>query len=316
MRNKNWVSRMLSSWPAKVLSLAAALLLFFFYRLNRLEDRYISVPLSVSMNDEFVPASEYPRAVRITLRGESNSLFKIQEGDIHAALDLSGFRSEGVFRVPVQIEKLGSALGVDPLEIKADPGEVAVGMERRVSKTVPITPSFRGFLEPGFELVAFDFVPPEVEIYGPARAVGRVADVTSDFIELTGRNADFAVRIRLLKKESLVNFSGADSVEFRAVVQKSLAVRIFPSLEIAVRGLPDGLQLATPLPKGWVGVRSSNSDISGFAPGPDTLSVDLTIARKPGSYTIPVTAWAPEGYVVERFEPRSLTVVLEARKEF
>ena len=115
MRSKGLFKRLLSKWPVKVLSLAAALLLFFFYRLNRLEDRYISVPLTVSMNDEYVLASQSPRSVRVTLRGEANALASIQEDDVRASLDLNAFRVEGHYRAPVQMERTGTALGVDPL---------------------------------------------------------------------------------------------------------------------------------------------------------------------------------------------------------
>jgi YbbR domain-containing protein len=306
---------MLSDWPAKVLSLAAALLLFFFYRLNRLEDRYISVPLAVSINDEYLPASQYPRSVRITLRGESNALFKIQDDDVRASLDLSVFRSDGVYRVPVQIEKRGTALGIDPLEIQVEPADVAINMEKRVSRIVPVTPSFRGFLVPGYELVSFDFTPPEVEVYGPVSAMLRISDLSTDFIELSGRNSDFTAKVRLVKKDNLVYINGSDSVEFRAIVQKSLAIKTFDPLQIGSVGLPETLALASPLPPGSLSVRSSTSDISGFDPDTAVLEVDLSTIRRPGTYTVSIRAKVPEGYTVERYEPKTLTVVVVAKKE-
>ena len=48
------------------------------------------------------------------LKGEANSIFAVQEGDLEAILDVSGFKAEGVYRVPVVVEKLGSAFGIDP----------------------------------------------------------------------------------------------------------------------------------------------------------------------------------------------------------
>jgi YbbR domain-containing protein len=308
LRNKSRVKKLTADWPAKVLSLAAALLLFFFYRLNRLEDRYLSVPLSVTVNDEFAPASQVPRSVRISLRGESNALFSIQEDDIKASLDLSGYRSEGVFRAAVQIEKRGSALGVDPLEIKSDPSEIAIGMERKVSRVVPVTPSFRGFLEPGYELVSFEIAPPEVEINGPSSAVARVSDLATDFIELSGRSADFSTKVKLVKKESLVFFSGPDEVQFRAVVRRSLATRSFERLPILPTGLDEAFDLAAPLPAGKLRLRASGEATADFAPSPGALSVDLSSVKKPGSYSLPVLAVLPDGFVVESYEPQSVTV--------
>jgi hypothetical protein len=315
MRTKGLAGRLLANWPAKVLSLAAALLLFVFYRLNRLEDRYISVPLAVSMNEEYVPASQYPRSVRVTLHGESNSLFKIQEDDIGASLDLSGIRGEGVFRVPVQVDKRGTALGIDPLELKVEPVDVAMAMERKAIRLVPVTPSFRGFLEPGFELVSFELNPSQVEIYGPASAVARVADVATESIELAGRNVDFSVTTRFVQREGLVYVAGPATVGFKAVVQKSLAVRNLESIQIEARGLDPALAILLPLPAGSASIRSAGADISAYRPGPGLLSADLSGVKKAGSYDLPVSAIAPEGYTVERYEPRTVTVVVEDRKE-
>jgi hypothetical protein len=310
MPNKGIARRLVSNWPAKVLSLAAALLLFFFYRLNRLEDRYISVPLAVSLGDEFLPSSQYPRSVRVTLRGEPNALFSIQEDDVRASLDLSGYRAEGQYRAPVQVERRGTALGVDPLEIMTDPAEVPVSMEKRSTRVVPVTPSFQGFLEPGYELLSFDINPSEIEVSGPASAVARVSDVQTDSIELAGRNADFTVKARVINKESLVSISGPDIVEFRAVVQRSLAIKSFEGIAIEGEGLAGGLALAAPLPTGSLRVRSSTTDITGFSPAQGILFVDLSDFRKAGAYQAKVQSRAPDGFTIERFEPQAIQVTI------
>lgn len=315
MRNKGFWARAFSDWPAKVLSFAAALLLFFFYRLNRLEERYLSVPLSVQMNEEYVPASQYPRSVRVTLRGESNALYAIQEEDLRAVLDLSSERGEGVAKAPVLIEKRGNALGIDPLEILAEPPEIAVAMERKVSRIVPITPSFRGYLEPGYELVSFDFSPAEVEIAGPASAVARVADVATDSIELSGRREDFTVKTRLARRDPLILVVGSDAVEFSAAVQQSLAVKTFDSLEIGVLGLSEGLELEEPLPFGSLKIQSSKADLRGYEPAAGVLYVDFSSVRRPGAYTLPVAASLPPDFAVDSYLPATVAVRLVAKKE-
>jgi hypothetical protein len=308
--SSGFAKRLLANWPAKMLSLAAALLLFSFYRLNRLEDRYISVPLSVSMNDEYVPSSQYPRSVRVHLRGESNAIFAIQEDDVRAALDLTGYNAEGKYHAPVQIERKGSALGVDPLEIRTDPADLVVSMEKRTTRLVPITPSFKGFLEPGYELVSFELSPSEVEISGPAGSVSKVGEAQTDFIELAGRNADFIVKTRIIRKDSLVSVSGPESVEFRAIVQRSLAIKDFEGVAIVGQGLPPELALSSALPAGRLRIRSSTTDITGFTPAQGILYADLSEIKKPGAYQAKVRSRSPDGFTIERFEPQSVQVTI------
>jgi YbbR domain-containing protein len=306
MPSKSLASRLLAEWPVKALSLGAAVVLFFFYQYSRLEDRYISVPLTVTANDDYVLASQAPRSVRVTLRGEANAIVAIQEEDIRASLDLSSYRAEGQFRAPVLVERRGAALGVDPLEIRTDPADVAVTIGKRVSRTVPVTPSFKGFLEPGYEIVSFDLTPSEVDISGPESAVSQVDDMQTDFIELTGRNSDFTVKTRLVNKESLVSVSGPGSVEFRAVVQRSLAIKTFEGVAIQAEGLASELVLSQSLPLASLRLRSSTADIAGYSPPLGTLYVDLSAIRGPGAYQVKVQARAPDGFTVERFDPQSV----------
>ncbi len=305
MRNRDFLGRVLADWPAKVLSLCAALLLFFFYQLNRLENRPLSVPLEVKVGADFVPASQYPRSVRVTLRGESGAIYTIQEEDIVARLDLSSYRSEGSFRVPIQIERAGTALGVDPLEIQVEPADVELSIERRSARAVPVSPAFRGFVQKGFEIAGFEIQPPDVEISGPASAVDKVVDVKTEPIELTGRASDFTVKAKLVRKESLVALSGTGSVDVRVSVARSAGILSFEDVEIAVGGLPDGLVPVPPLPRARVDLRPiPGAEAPALADLPfGTLWVDASGLRASGAYELAVAASAPGGYEIVGLEP-------------
>jgi len=313
MKNKIFPKRFFDDWPAKVLSLAAALLVFFFFNLTRLEQRYLSIPLVVSLNDEFVPSSQFPRTVRVSMRGERDTLYTLREDDIAASVDLSGYRSEGAYSVPVHLERRGAALAVDPLELSADPGEIVVGMERKTIRSIPVTPSFRGFLEPGFELVSFELEPAEVEISGPAGAVARATDIATESIELGSRKADFSVDARLVKKDNLISLVDDGTVQIRVRVRKTLDSRTLENVRVAVTGLAPGLALAEALPSGIVRLHVSDGSATVPAGGFDSLlSVDLSALTKPGSHTVPVAVNAPAGTVAETFEPQSIIVKLVA----
>lgn len=298
-------------WPAKVLSLAVALLLMLFFNLTRLEQRTISIPLTVSVNDEMAPSSQYPRMIRVTLRGERDVIYGVRDDEISASLDLAEFKNEGVFRAPIRLEKRGNALLADPLEIYPDPSEVAIGLERRVAKMVPVTPSFKGFLDSSFELTTFELTPPEVAISGPAGLVARTTEVSTDTIELSGKKSDFTVNVRLLKKESLLDFVGKESVVFTAKVRRSLDVKNFSNLRISPRGLAPGLELADILPTGSVRMHIPEEAMNSFNQN-DLFYIDLSECAKPGTYTVAVAVAAPDGAIVETYEPQSLAVSLQS----
>ncbi len=310
MSRKPLPERILENWPAKVLSFMAAVLLFAFNQLNRLEERPMAVPLRLVGSEDLAPSSPYPRTVRIVLKGEANSIFAIQEGDLEAVLDLSAFKAEGVYRVPVVVEKRGSAFGIDPLEIRVDPSEVAIALEQRITRSVPVVPSFRGFLDPGFELASSELIPPTAEIEGPASLVRKASDVTTEFIELSGRSEDFNAVVRLQQRDPLLAFTGPGTVEFRAKIQKALAYRSFEGLSIQVEGLGPGLSLSGDLPPGTLRVSGSRSDLSFPLPPAGVLYVDLSLIDEPGVYTVPVGVRLPPGIRPEDWTPGAVTLAV------
>ncbi|MDR0452796.1 MAG: hypothetical protein LBH15_07110, partial [Treponema sp.] len=69
--------KVIENWPAKMLATALAVVLFMFHRISVLENRFFSVPLKVELNNTLAIASSYNHMVRVSLRGEANSIFPI-----------------------------------------------------------------------------------------------------------------------------------------------------------------------------------------------------------------------------------------------
>jgi YbbR domain-containing protein len=159
LNTRKLLVKVVEKWPAKVLSVAAALILFVFHRMSTLESRFFSVPLQVEIGAGFVPVNSYPRLVRVTLRGDANSVFSIAEDDIEAYIDLSKYAAPGWYRSPVQIRKKGSALDVEPLEISVDPLEVAVQIERSTGGSLPPDMRMRGTTPPARLLASGESAP-------------------------------------------------------------------------------------------------------------------------------------------------------------
>jgi YbbR domain-containing protein len=311
MKAERILKALFSDWPAKVLSLAVALLLTLFFNLTRLEQRTVNIPLAVSFAEEMAPSSQYPRMVKVVLRGERDVIYGIREDEISAGIDVSGYRQEGVYRVAVRLEKRGNALTADPLEIHPDPAEIAIGLEKRVEKKIPVTPSFKGFLETGYELISFDVVPSEIFVSGPAGLVARATEISTDIIELGGKKADFSVDVRLIKKESLITILGRETVLFSAKVRKAVDVRNFTDIPVAVRGLASSLRIADSLPKGTMRMHISEELSSGIDLS-KLLYVDISAFTKPGTYTVDVEVVSPENAIVETFEPQTITVRVQS----
>jgi len=302
------LDRLISNWPAKVLSLVIAILLSMFHRISVLEERYFSVPLKIETSENLVPSGPYPRVVRLILKGEANAIYPIQESDIEAYADLSKYTSPGLYRAPIQVQKKGSAVGVANLEIQVDPLEVMIPLDQSLTKQVPVTPSFRGYLESGYELSNYSLEPSQVTIYGPVNIVSGINDVTTDYIELTGRKENFRVVTKIVNKESLVKIEGPLTVTFSATIQQSIIIRTFEKLPIIVSGLKNGLQARPQINFGTIKLQGSQLDLDAYTPESSLLSLDCSEIDKEGTYLLPLIVTAPKNFIVLRYEPLEIPV--------
>ena len=302
------IHRLLNNWPAKILSLAAAVLLVVFNNVSRLEERYFSVPLQLVLPADLVPAAPYTQRVRVTLRGDGDDVFRVLEDDVRAFADLSDYGNDGVYRAPVQVEKRGSALDADPLEIRVDPIEISVTLEQRERRSVEVLPSLSGYPPPGHQLGQYQLSPSTVEIQGPQSIVREVYSIETEDIELAGRNSDFSVRVRLIQPDPLVQIIGGDVVEFRGVIEESVVLHTFEPVETVLLGLAAELTIVSSLPSGSVRVQGRQFDLNEVQPNDVQLMVDASAVTAPGSYQLAVRPDVPRGLLVLRYEPSQIEV--------
>lgn len=305
------ISKLLENWPAKVLSLVIAIFIMFLYNLTRLDQRYITVPLNISEGRSYVPATEYPKTVRVIIRGDRDQIYRIRETDIVASLDLTRYGSEGVFRVPVKLERRGDAGNIDPLELRADPAEIPISFERLSAKRVAISPTFKGFLEPGYELNSYEIVPPEIVIEGPTSLIASTKDISTDVIELSGKTGDFSLTVPLVKPSSLINFIDVNTVRFTAKIQKQERRITLENVTIQVVNLDPSLTYSEALPMGKMTLLPHEGQELSSATGA-RLEADCKDIIKPGQYSIPLTPVPPEGFDVEAYDPLVIQLRLQA----
>jgi len=313
LRARRLIGRLLHNWPAKALSLAAAILLLVFHDISRLEERFFSVPLELELPEGYVPASNYPDNVRVSLRGESDEIFRILEEDIRAFVDLTEHDSAGEFLEPIRVERIGTARGIEPLEISVEPLEVAITLEATLQKGAEVQPSLSGFPPTGYELTQYQISPSTVEIEGPSSRVDEIEEVVTEDIELTGRREDFSVRVRLQRPDPLVSFLGGDVVEFRGIVEEAVVLHTFDPVETVVLGLDPRFQIQSALPNGSVRVQGRQLDLEDTAPDQVQLLVDASGITQAGSYRLRARPDVPQGLIVLRYEPTEVQVTVTER---
>ncbi|MDR0584104.1 MAG: hypothetical protein LBG57_07150 [Treponema sp.] len=302
------LSGVVEKWPAKVLSVAAALLIFVFHRMSTLETRFFSIPLRVEISADFIPVNSYPRLVRVSVRGDAGSIYTIVEDDIEAYIDLAKHSAEGWYLSPVQIRKKGTALEVEPLEISVEPLEISVQLDQKIRKVVPLNANTRGNAAPGFELVSQSLTPHQVAIEGPLSTVDSLSELSTEVIDLEGRNESFTVTAHIVNPDPLIVIRGAVTAEFAALIRPVIPARNIDGIPITLNGLDPRFEADSGT--GSVRLEGPRALLDTFAPPPGFLSVDCSSLNGPGTYHLPVLMEPPDGLRALRREPEELVLTV------
>jgi YbbR domain-containing protein len=314
LNSSKLLAKAAENWPAKVLSIALAIIVFVFHRMSSLEDRFFSVPLTVEASSSLVPASSYTRMIRVSLRGDANSIYPILEDDIEAYIDLRKIESPGWYRVPVQIRKKGTALEVEPLEISVDPMEIALELDRKISKYVPLTANIRGNVMSGYTLISHTLTPTQVVVDGPLILLETISELYTDFIDLDGRSENFSVVVNILNRDPLIVFRGSGTTEFHGFIQRLVPVRNFTNLPITLNGLDEGLEAELDVKWGSARLDGVQNRLDLFVPPPVFLYVDCAVITGPGTYTLPVKADLPPEINMARQEPGAVVLTVTRKR--
>jgi hypothetical protein len=312
-----WTPRLtrilLADLPVKVTCLAAAVILLLFHRVTTLSERFFSVPLEVSTPAGLAVASSFPKTVRITLRGASDAIFPILEEDVVASVSLDSHHTPGVYRAEVNVDRKGTAQGVEPLEIQVDPQTITFTLEPLTEKRVTVTPDLKGTPAYGYELVQSDVNPPALTIRGAKSRVAAVTSLPTEEIDLTGRTTSFAARVKVLLPNTLVKTAGDAAADFRATIQETTAQRSFDGVLLAPLDLSSHLDLKTTLPAGRIKVQGPQLTVDAVHPEQLRLLLELGSVRRAGAYTLPTRPDPVPGLMVTDWEPKEVTVTVAGK---
>jgi len=315
MRIRTLFERSLHNWPIKIISLVAALLLFFFYRVTSLEERFFNIPLIVKIHENFTSKEDYPDTVRIIIRGRPDDIKLVLENEIEAIVDFTKYEREGNFREPVQIHKKGFTLNISPLEIRVEPRELNLSIETLIVKTLPVLPTVIGFPEKGYELIQDFITPSSVEIFGGKSKIENLTVIRTEDIDIGSRLTDFTTRVRLKKPDPSLAFSGGAVVEFSASIKERIETKTMTAVDVIAIDLENNLKIDSFHGDFNMEIQGKMLDLEKFTPDDFRFTVDCSTLKKPGSYTLPVIPDVPTGILILNYEPKIIKVnILQVTK--
>jgi YbbR domain-containing protein len=307
------LEKLFSNWIVKILSVAAAVVLFIFQRIGSLDERFFSVPLRYDVDESYVVTDLSVGSVRINVRGAEEEIFLVLEDDIEAYLDLTAHRSEGIFKSPVLLRRTGSAETVH-VEMSVEPLEATVTTEQRISRELEIVPQLSGYPAVGYELVQHLTTPEVVAVSGPRSRIESLDRLQTTVVDLDGRNTDFSVRVAVEIKDDMVALIGSSIVEVHGIIREIIIRRTFEAVEIRYVNLLPSLSVAVHEDLGSLRLSGPQLVLESLRADDFLLEVDCGEITEPGLFELKVVPEVPGQVSVVSFQPAATSISVETRE--
>ncbi len=273
-----------------------------------MEERFFTVPLKVLINDRLIVSGEYPRTVRVTVKGRGEDILLILEDDISVSADFRPYTKEGEYTSPVKVVRKGAALGIKPIEVLVEPMEVTVSLEKKVTKSLEVKPSIIGYPEKGYDISQYFITPSSVEVQGPESVISSLGFINTEDIDVSARKNDFTVRVRLRKPSPSVIFPGGNVVEFTAVVEESYIARTMTGLDMIALDLDARFELSGINADNTLKIQGKQLSLEKYTTNDFRFTVDCSKITREGEYTLKVVPDVPPGVLVLDFDPKEIVV--------
>jgi hypothetical protein len=141
----------------------------------------------------------------------------------------------------------------------------------------------------------------------------RLSELSTDVIELSGRNEDFAAVVHILNTDSLLQIRGDGMAEFRGFVKKLIMIRSFDNLPITISGLDGSFTAVMEVVRGNVRIEGNQSELERYNPASNAeiLKLDCSNITEAGSYTLPVQVNIPDTFTLIRRDPAEVTIQVQ-----
>ena len=311
---QNKLTKLFDNWVPKIISLLAAALLFYLYNVSKYDTRVLVIPLEYSISDTLALINSLPGTVRVTLKGESNVIYSIPEGDIRAFVNLSVYTMPGTYRVPILIEKKGSALTASFLEYTLYPLDVEVQLDKKITKKIPVVPVFGSEMPENYEIINVQVQPGEVDIVCPAALADAVTKIETEAIVAASQEGVYSYRAKLNSPKETIQILNNQSVMVLWEVKKIIVYKTFQDIPVTARGLSDSFEIAGDIPQVTVKVSGLRHDIESLILESKMVTISLTDIDQPGVYSVAIETKLPSTIRVESILPSNITVRVIKKK--
>lgn len=282
------LSKLLENWPAKLISLVAAILIYIFYQISILETKNLAVPLVVYENGSMRVISMTEKTVHVTVKGLRDNIVTLEAVDFKTYIDINSFAEEGEYEVPVKVQLSDNATVIENLEVQVRPSKVKVSIAEYASAYVPVSPSISGSPAKGYELGDVLVTPSSVRIYGPKDIVESIDYLITDQISLNERSESFVLETEIVNDNDMIEFPEIRQVSVSAGLVQTSTRKVYEDVPVAVLKPEEPYYVEVSELYSKITLEGTVLNLDKYVIPRNTFFVDCSSITKEGTYILPV----------------------------
>ena len=314
MNIKQILLRLTENWPAKIICLVFAVFLSEFYRGTLLDKRYLIVPLTIENNGLLTPAEQYPAKIKVSIWGDAIGIGSIDENDIIAFINISDFKTEGTYRIPIKTRLAGTVTPIGNMEISTEPTILTLRLATNIRKQVPVSLSLRGIPADGYEVIESSLEPDTVEIEGPADTVEKINELVTEPLSIEARTSGFSGTAAIINNDPLISIVGKAQVQSMVKINETTMQKKFDNIPIYFEKENAELSITADTKTGSLEVQGPKKLLETWSPSENILTVLCESITERGVYTLPVVPVLSAEYSklqILQVNPKSVQVTVE-----
>jgi hypothetical protein len=315
MNIKQILLRLTENWPAKIICLVFAVFLSEFYRGTLLDKRYLIVPLTIENNGLLTPAEQYPAKIKVSIWGDAIGIGSIDENDIIAFINISDFKTEGTYRIPIKTRLAGTVTPIGNMEISTEPTILTLRLATNIRKQVPVSLSLRGIPADGYEVIESSLEPDTVEIEGPADTVEKINELVTEPLSIEARTSGFSGTAAIINNDPLISIVGKAQVQSMVKINETTMQKKFDNIPIYFEKENAELSITADTKTGSLEVQGPKKLLEIWHPSENILTVSCESILEPGVYTLPVVPVLSAEYSklkILQINPKSVQITVKS----
>jgi YbbR domain-containing protein len=316
MKISNILTNITNNLPAKILSLALAILLYLSNQMLSLETKKFAIPITVQETGAMVIKNTLPKAVQVRIKSTPENVTSIDDSDIKIQLDTRQYFDSGKYDISLDLITAPGLVNLDPLEIEITPKTLSVYLEKRVGNWLPLAPVYTGECAHGYKVSEISFEPQTVHVSGAADSLQAISAIKADKITLTDKNRSFTTDAYIQNFSNAVNIEIPNKITANVTIVPVYETQIFSNITVQPVGLNPYLKIEENLPLISIELYGTLLDIESYKSSLIDIQADFSQITKAGEYEVPLRVFISSRFDMKSINPVNIKViVISADKE-